>query len=129
MATKSLPDFHATNLGSLIESLKPEEIDALPFGVIALDADGMVRLYNKTEGRLSGRGDRPTVGRKFFVDIAPCMDNGYFKGRIEKALRAGKLDISFSFIGDFADRDRELWVRVQAAKDGGMWIFHDRPAA
>ena len=123
------PDFATPRLAEVVERLTPQEIDQLPFGVIGLDPEGVVRLYSKTEARLSGRKDRPTEGQIFFTDVAPCMNNGYFKGRIDKARRAGTLDISFSFIGDFADRNRELNVRVQSASDGGMWIFHNRSDA
>lgn len=120
------PDFDTPKLAEAIEALSPAELDQLPFGVIGLDPHGVVRVYSGTEARLSGRGTRPTLGKEFFVDVAPCMDNGYFKGRIEKARAAGTLDIRFSFVGDFSDRNRELTVRVQSAKDGGTWIFHKR---
>ena len=124
-----LPDFDTPKLAEAIEAMPPDEVDQLPFGVIGLDPQGVVRVYNKTEAQLSGRKSRPTHGKDFFVDIAPCMDNGYFKGRVDKARASGTLDIRFTFIGDFSDRSRELTVRVQAAKDGGTWIFHKRAAS
>ena len=123
-----LPHFDTPNLAEKVEVLTQEEIDRLPFGVIGLDSQGTVRVFNKTEAELSGYGSRPSHGTTFFVDVAPCMNNGYFKGRIEKARAAGKLDISFTFVGDFSDRNRELSVRVQGAKDGGTWIFVQRAA-
>lgn len=125
----TLPEFDTPRLAAAIEALTAEQIDQLPCGVIGLDAAGVVRVYNATEARLSGYGSRQACGRRFFVDVAPCMDNAYFKGCIEHALRAGALDITFSFVGDFADRNRELTVRVQSAHDGGAWIFHRREAA
>ena len=121
-----LPDFDTPRLADAIEELSADEINQLPFGVIGLDQDGRVRAYSKTEATLSGFGNRPILGKSFFTDVAPCMDNGYFKGKIDKARAAGRLDIRFSFIGDFSDRNRELTVRVQSAKDGGIWIFHKR---
>jgi photoactive yellow protein len=121
-----LPDFATLKLADAVEALSMEEIDRLPFGVIGLNPDGSVRVFNETEAQLSGYKDRPSFGRLFFVDVAPCMNNGYFKGRIDKALKAGTLDLSFSFVGDFSDCDRELSVRVQSAKDGGCWIFIHR---
>ncbi|PPQ26235.1 hypothetical protein [Rhodopila globiformis] len=121
-----LPDFETLDLAGAVEALSREDIDRLPFGVIGLDPDGLVRVYNKTEAQQSGYQDRPSHGRLFFVDVAPCMNNGYFKGRIDKALKAGTLDISFSFVGDFDDRDRELFVRAQSASNGGYWIFIHR---
>lgn len=122
----ALPDYEAPRLAEAIEQLTPDQIDQLPFGVIGLDLAGVVRVYSRTEAQLSGRGTRPTTGKAFFTDIAPCMNNPYFKGLIDKARAAGTLDIQFSFVGDFSDRNRELTVRVQSAKDGGTWIFHKR---
>jgi photoactive yellow protein len=122
----NLPDFDLPKLAEAIAQLKPDEIDRLPFGVIGLDAQGVVRVYNATEATLSGRGSRPTHGRMFFVDVAPCMDNGYFKDKIEAARARGSLDIEFTSVGDFSERGRELTVRVQSATDGGTWIFHKR---
>src|SRR4051794_19146312 len=101
-----LPDFETPDLAAVVEALSREDIDRLPFGVIGLNPDGSARVFNKTEAQLSGYKNRPAHGRRFFVDVAPCMNNGYFKERIDKALKAGTLDISFSFVGDFNDRDR-----------------------
>ena len=122
-----LPNFATPLLARAIEALRPEQIDDLPFGVVGLDTDGTVRVYNKAEGDQSGYAGRPALGRAFFLDVAPCMNNGFFKGRIDQAMKKGRLDISFTFIGDFNDRHRPLEVRVQSAKNGGTWIFIDRP--
>ena len=117
------PDFDHPDLARLVETLSADQLDRLPYGIIRLDQDGVVQIYNRTRSEESGRGGMPTIGLSYFDDIAPCLNNGYFKGRIEKARAAGELNIHFQFIGDFNDRDRELDVRVQAAKDGGTWIF------
>ncbi len=122
----SLPDFATPGLAEAVQRLTSEQIDTLPYGVINLDADGAVRLFNKAEAQLSGYKNRPSHGRMFFIDVAPCMNNAYFKGRIDQARNAGTLDISFSFVGDFNDAERELTVRVQSADDGGIWIFIQR---
>jgi photoactive yellow protein len=122
MASQSA-SFDAPDLARRIESLSREEIDALPFGVIGIAADGTVRLYNATEARQSGFGGRPALGQTFFTDIAPCMNTPVFRGRIEQAMAAGTLEMTMTHIGDFADRRRELLVRVQSAHDGGLWMF------
>jgi photoactive yellow protein len=85
-----------------------------------------VTYYSQAERRLSGSGRRERLGAEFFANIAPCMDNADFKGRIERARAAGTLDIEFSHIGDFDDDARELSVRIQSAADGGYWIFMRR---
>lgn len=123
MSDTPIIDFDEPNLAGAVERLPPETIDALPFGAIRIDREGRVAFYSKAEAALSGYGDRPALGRAFFTEIAPCMDNEAFRGRIDQALAAGKLDLEFGFTGDFADPDRSLRVRIQSASEGGYWIF------
>lgn len=119
-------DFDSPDLAAQVEKLRPEQIDTLPFGSIRLDPALRVTFYSKAEAELSGYADRPAIGRIFFSEIAPCMSNPEFLGRIEAARARGKLDLEFTWIGDFADRDRELQVRVLSASDGGVWLFLKR---
>lgn len=125
-AEDGLPDYHEPQLARAVEGLSREQIDRLPFGAIRLDPEGTVTFYSEAERRLSGFGDRDRLGRPFFSEIAPCMDTPGYRGRIERALAAGRLDLEFTHVGDFSDRDRELTVRVQSAGDGGLWIFMRR---
>jgi photoactive yellow protein len=120
---QAVPPFDHPQLARAIEALPGEFVDALPFGAIRLDEDGRVLFYSEAERRLSGYGARPVVDHNFFAAIAPCMDNPQFRGRIEAARQSGKLDLEFTHIGDFEDRDRELTVRIQSASDAGYWIF------
>lgn len=121
-----LPDYDDPQLARIVETLTVDEIDLLPFGAIRVDADNIVVHYSAAERQLSGSGTRPRLGRSFFADIAPCMDTPHYRGRIEQARAAGRLDIRFTHIGDFADGERELTVRVQSASGGGYWIFMRR---
>lgn len=115
--------FDQPDLARAVETLTAVEIDALPFGAVRLDRDGRVVLYSEAEARLSGFGSRPRIGLAFFTEIAPCMNTEQFRGRAEKAIAAGTLNVEFTHIGDFDDRDRELTVKIQSAADGGLWIF------
>lgn len=124
MPEDDLPDFDAPKLAEAVERLPPDRVDALPFGAIRLGDDGAVTLYNATERQLSGLR-REALGRHFFTEIAPCMDNPDFRGRIERAMAAGTLDIAFGYVSDLPSgaRDVALDVRVQSASGGGCWIF------
>jgi photoactive yellow protein len=118
-------DFNEPRLADAVERLPPEAVNSLPFGAIRLDPDGRVTLYSDAERRLSGYR-RDVVGHLFFTDIAPCLNNPAFHGRIERALAAGTLDIAFSYTADLPDGLKDLDVRVQSATGGGCWLFLQR---
>lgn len=122
----ALPSFDERQLARAVEALPDEVIDRLPFGAIRLSDDHRVLFYSEAERQQSGSGDLPRVGLDFFSRVAPCMDNPMFRDRLERAREQGRLDLRFTHIGDFEDRDRELTVRVQSASDGGYWIFLQR---
>lgn len=122
----SLLGFDEPELALAVEALPDEAIDSLPFGAIRLDDQGRVVFYSAAERRLSGSGGHDRLGLDFFGTIAPCMDNPDYRGRVERARKAGALNLEFTHIGDFEDRDRELTVRIQSASKGGYWIFMRR---
>lgn len=117
-------NFDAPDLAAQIEKLEPHEIDQLQFGVVRLDRDGVVDLYSATEARLSGYG-APPMGRNFF-EISRCAGRGDFRARVVKAQEEGPVDLEFAFPGDYANPTRELRVRVQSARSGGVWLFFER---
>jgi photoactive yellow protein len=120
-----LPEFGAADLSVRLSSLPGEMLDALPYGAIRIDADGVVTTYNATEARLSGYPGQP-LGRHFFTQVAPCMDTPQYRGRLQAGLATGRLDLAFGWVGDFSDRERELDVRVIGTPGGGAWIVMRR---
>lgn len=123
----SLQHIDDDTLHARIERLSTAGLDALPFGVVRLDAEGIVTFYSRTEAEQSGYGDRRAIGRHFFTQLAPCLSTADRMRRIDEARRAGTLDITFEQIGDFDDADRELHVRVLSAASGGVWVLLERP--
>lgn len=119
-------DFNRPDLAKAIEQLTPSELDELPFGVIKLDSDGVTKIFNATEARMSGFKSRPAIGLEFFLNVAPCMGKPEFRGRIEQARQSGLVDFEMGWIGDFDDMDREMQVRIQSSSDNGIWIFIHR---
>lgn len=119
-------DFDAPDLVVMVESMPIDAINRLPYGAVRLNRDGLVIFYSAKEAELSGRYNLPTVGLNFFGDVAPCMNNAGFRGRIEAAIASGTLDIEFTHVGDYDDRNRELRVRALSSTDGGVWLFHKR---
>ena len=119
-------DLPAAELRSRLERVSESDLDALPFGVIRLDPASQVVFYSQTEGRQSGHTTRYTIGKKFFTELAPCMGTPEFQQRVEQARAAGNLDITFEQVGDFADADRQLLVRMISSADAGVWILLQR---
>jgi len=39
---------------------------------------------------------------------------------------AGPVDLEFGWPGDFGDPKRELRIRVQSSRSGGVWMFIER---
>ena len=127
MATTTV-DFNAPDLAHRIEQLTQSELDRLPFGVILLDRQGTVLFYSQTEARQSGYGELP-LGRNLF-EVSRCLESDDFRGRIMRAMEAGPVDIEFVWVGDFTEPKRDMRVRVQSARQGGVWIMIERdPAA
>lgn len=118
-------DFNAPDLAARIEQLSQDELDRLPFGVILLDRDGIVVFYSQTEGRLSGYGPGSPLGQNFY-EVSHCMGGDDFRGRIMRAMENGKVDLEIGWHGDFGDPNRDLRIRVQSSRGGGVWLFIDR---
>jgi photoactive yellow protein len=123
MAAKAI-DFNAPDLAARAEDLSQHELDNLPFGVILLDREGIVLFYSATEARLSGYGENP-LGRNLF-EISACMNSGELRGRIMRAMEEGKVDLEIGWPSDFGNPQRELRIRVQSSRRGGVWMFIER---
>ena len=115
--------FEAPNLAAQIEALSEAEIDALPFGAVRLDPHFFIRFYSATEAKLSGYGH--PVGENFF-EISESPQKGELKAKIQAAMETGKVDFEIAWRGGKGAALSELRLRVQSARDGGVWMFFER---
>ena len=60
----------------MLDDLDDRDLDALPFGVVCLDARGKVVRMNRVESEASGIQRWRALGRDFFRDVAPGPTNG-----------------------------------------------------
>jgi photoactive yellow protein len=72
-----------------LEGLTPEAFDALPFGVVELDPEGVITAYNRAEERLARRRREEVLGRNFFTEVAPCTNVQEFAGRFREMVASG----------------------------------------
>ncbi len=83
--------------------LDESEIDSLPYGLIAVDADGTILQYNSYESQLARLSKDRTIGRNFFRDVAPCAAVQEFQGRFERFVTSDRDGTeSFDFIFRFS---------------------------
>ena len=67
-------EFEAARITELA-GLDAERLDVLPCGVIGFTSDAIVTLYNATESRNAGLSPQRVLGKHFFEEVAPCMNN------------------------------------------------------
>jgi photoactive yellow protein len=95
-----------------LSALSAAEIDALPFGYIALSPDGTIRKYNRYEADLARKDPQQVLGRSFFREVAPCTQVKEFEGRF-RALASGETpEPSLSFDFEFQFRHGRQAVRI-----------------
>lgn len=108
-----------------IDDLSDAELDALSFGVIALDEEGTVLRYNLHESRLARLDRNQVVGRNFFDEVAPCTRVEPFQGRFRAfATRAvvGEVD-HFEFVFDFKFGAQTVAIELIRAADAPRWYL------
>jgi photoactive yellow protein len=91
--TPFVPDSVLSRLGTLTRA----EADALPFGALKLDDDGIIQLYNRFESELAGVSTAQAEGANFFTQIAPCTNNRLFFGKLKAGVAAGAMDLHFPY--------------------------------
>jgi photoactive yellow protein len=95
-----------------IRSVSEQELDALPYGVVQLDAHGVILRYNAFEAGLSGLSKKKVLGKNFFTKVAPCTDLKEFHGRFREGVAAGELHCTFRYHFAFRKNPRDVTVTL-----------------
>ena len=80
-----------------LPSLDQSQADALDFGIVKVDDEGNVLLYNQWESEMAGVPVASAMGKNFFTQVAPCTNNRLFFGRFKDGVSAGDLDTEFNY--------------------------------
>ena len=97
---------------SRLAGMGPEEFDGLPFGVVGLDDDAVVVIYNATEAGLAGLDVAAVIGAPFFEAIAQCMNNFMVSQRFEDE---PELDDIIPYVLTLRMRPTRVRLRLLAA--------------
>jgi photoactive yellow protein len=110
-----------------VPSMSDVEIDALPFGVICLDRDGVVLRYNFAEARLARLDRTQVVGKNFFRRIAPCTATPEFEGRVRAFLNGTQPFERFPYLFDFKFGVQRVEVElVRVAANDRVYLLINR---
>jgi photoactive yellow protein len=91
-------DFDDADLRVRLDALSPAELDEVPFGVIAFNADNRVVGYNQYEADRAGISAERVLRRDLFVDVAPCTNNYLVAQRyLDEPHLDEQLDYVFTF--------------------------------
>ncbi len=114
LTTDAPPAFDAPDLFEALHPLDAGQLDACPFGVIAMDAAGTVVAYNAYEARRAGLAAERVMGRHFFSEVAPCTNNYLVATRFEEE---PALDATIPYV--FTLRMRPTPVELRLLKQPG----------
>jgi photoactive yellow protein len=107
-----------------LPSMSRAEVDAQDFGIVKVDDNGNITLYNRYEADLASVEPSAAEGKSFFTQIAPCTNNTLFFGNFKRGVKEGKLNALFPYT--FTYRMRPTNVKVHMYRDANTrtnWVL------
>lgn len=116
--------FIDTNTLGKLGTLTQSEADAAPFGIVKVDQNGKILLYNKYESELANVPIQTAVGKNFFTEVAICTNNRIFYGRFKEGMVTGDLDIAFNYVFTYKMKPTNVVIHLYHDKSSDSnWIF------
>lgn len=120
MSTAQAISFADPTLLGELDRLGDDELDTLDFGVIGIDAEGVVRRYNTFESKAAGLSAARVLGQPLFTVVAPCMNNFMVAQRFDEAREtASPLDATVDYVLTLRMRPVKVKLRLLAGPGCG----------
>ena len=113
---------------SHLSTLSDEELDALPYGVIGIDDEGVIIRYNATEANFSNHTANQVLGKSFFTQVAPCTNNRLVYGAFKEGMSSGSLDMKIPYTFTYVMKPTNVvihMVRCQDTRTNWLLIHHN----
>lgn len=107
-------EFDEIDLYDQLTSSSDSQLQDTTFGVIAMDADHRVVMYNRTESTRSGLSPERVVGRLFFSEVAPCTNNFMVAHRFETE---SELDATIDYVFTLRMKPTSVRLRLLTRRD------------
>jgi photoactive yellow protein len=105
--------FDQSDILAAIDVQTESDLDALDFGVIGIDAEGLVQRYNRFESELAGLSPGRVLGTPLFTAVAPCMNNFLVAQRFDDATADGTaLDATLDYVFTLRMRPAKVKLRL-----------------
>ncbi|MDE1180326.1 PAS domain-containing protein [Paraburkholderia sp.] len=119
-------DFDAVSIQQLMLA-DVAQLDELPFGVIGFAPDAIVTVYNATESKNAGLSQSRVVGKHFFDEVAPCMNNFMVAQRFDDE---PTIDAVIPYVLTLRMRPTPVRLRLLKAPDAGTrYVLVERRVA
>ena len=109
---------------ALIDSLlafSTEQLDALHFGIIGFDSEGIVQRYNRWESEAAGLALGQVMGLNLFGVVAQCMNNYLVAQRFEDAAETAQpLDETIDYLLTLRMRPVRVKLRLLQAPGAAL---------
>ena len=130
MSTTQTVSFSDVGLHAQLDRCTDEELDALGFGVICIDADTLVQRYNSFECKAAGLSSQRVLGQPLFTVVAPCMNNFMVAQRFDDALTSGSpLDSTIDYVLTLRMRPVKVKLRLLTLPGcASRYVLVQRPA-
>ncbi|XDD56028.1 PAS domain-containing protein [Leptospira sp. WS4.C2] len=112
------------NILGKLGTLTQAEADAAAYGIVKVDRNGKILLYNKYESELANVPIQTAVGKNFFTEVAICTNNRIFYGRFKEGMVTGDLDIAFNYVFTYKMKPTNVVIHLYHDKTSdSSWIF------
>ena len=91
-------NFENASLYQWLNQQPKSKLDQLPYGLVKMDHEGIIKAYNAIESGYTGVDPDGAIGKNFFTEVAPCTNNFMVAGKFEASEVDETLDYIFTYI-------------------------------
>ncbi|MBC7428539.1 MAG: photoactive yellow protein [Bacteriovorax sp.] len=116
--------FVSPEILSKLSSLTKTDADDANFGIVKVDSNGRILLYNKYESELAGVPSSSAEGKNFFTELAPCTNNKLFFGKFKSGVEIGELNSLFNYTFTYKMKPTNVAIHLLHDKNTKTnWVF------
>ena len=107
-------EFNTQNAFEKLELMSQSDMDMLNYGVVKMDLEGNILMYNVYERDLSGHELQDVLNKNFFLQVAPCTNNYMVANQFETN---EELDDIINYIFTYGMKPTKVKLRMLKRKN------------